>query len=568
MPEHLDNDAQRSYLEEQITLLLRREAELHLIQRKSEQLAARFLALQKINQILIATTNVEVGLQYTAKILASNMSFEKVIVFLRSEVDMQIVAYSGYSKSEVDRLMAIPHTDLAKVIEPLQNVHASTFVDTNTRGKYIDPLLQSFSLDSFLAAPITSGGMVIGAILAGYSKENAGIFAETLMLGNEDIPWFSALSYQISSMIANVRLVANLHEEHARLIASIESLPIGFAIIGRDRSLTVKNKKLSEFFNLTAAEETTASFDDIAMRLPERIGDRPFDMRTIYREVLQSKALIETKAIPLRDKFFHLFLIPIISNEDGGEEHVIGVVMLFEDITGEKNLEQSKNSFVAITSHELRTPLSIIRGNAELLLQEKNIPSEVHDMIEAIDRNVVRLLGIVNNFLDLTAIEEGRTNFYQNEFDAYALIEEVYKEFEEQAKQKNITLAIAPPESPLPLIIADRDRSKEALVNVIGNALQYTEHGSVTVRFATQPDKLKIFITDTGIGIPQDRQSALFQRFQTIEARFLKSSEYSSGMGLYSAKLLLQAMGGDIILEESELGKGSTFSIQFPIASK
>lgn len=338
MAEHINNDTQRAYLEEQIALLLRREAELHLIQRKSEQLAARFLALQKINQILIATTDIEVGLSYTAKILASNMSFEKVIVFLRSEVGMHVVAHSGYSKSETDRLMTLPPADLAKVIEPLQNAHTATFVDADTRSNYIDPLLKSFSLDSFLAAPITSGGVTTGAILAGYSKENAGIFAETLMLSKEDIPWFSALSYQISSMIANVHLMKNLHEEHARLIASIESLPIGFAIIDRDHSLTVKNKKLSEFFNLTAAEEMTTSFEDIAMRLPGSVGGHPFDVRAMYKDVQQNKTLAEVKEIPLHDKFFHLFLIPIISNQDGGKEHVIGTVMLFEDSTGEKTL--------------------------------------------------------------------------------------------------------------------------------------------------------------------------------------------------------------------------------------
>ncbi len=355
-----------------------------------------------------------------------------------------------------------------------------------------------------------------------------------------------------------------LHEEEARLVASINSLPLGFAIVDTKGVFAIANPTLS---NLFSSGSKTLSFSDISALFPDKIGDKKFNLDVERERVLRDKKTIEIKEIPLGDKFIHVFLSPIIFAHKGREE-VIGIVFLVEDITEQKRLEEAKNSFVAITAHQLRTPLTVVRGNAELLLgmfPKRITDPQIKAMIEAIERSSVRLLGIVNDFLDLTAIEEHRIQIKNERFNFVDATNEVVNDFKAKAAEKSLSLQLSLPVELLPEIIADRNLAKEIIVNILSNAIQYTEKGGITLSLAKDDGFVELSIKDTGIGIKASEQKLLFQKFQTVGGRFMHSREYGSGMGLYISKLLAELMNGTVNLKESSPGVGSTFVISLPI---
>ncbi|MDP3697654.1 MAG: ATP-binding protein [Candidatus Taylorbacteria bacterium] len=274
----------------------------------------------------------------------------------------------------------------------------------------------------------------------------------------------------------------------------------------------------------------------------------------------------EVSEVEYGDKIFQI-LFRCIFSDNATREHLIWI----QDITVAKMLERSKNEFVAIASHEMRTPLAIIRGQVELLYSQPSIksgPGDVVGKLNSIHNNSVRLLNIVNDFLDLTWLEEKRIQFKQEKFDLVKTLKEVLSDVMKIAEQKNVQVKFNEPKVPLPNVLADRERVLQVITNLVANALHYTEKGSVTIGIEKDgSDHLKVFIKDTGIGIEPTKKGMLFQKFQIAGKVFMQSQEYGSGIGLYITKLLIEQMGGRVKLEESEVGKGSTFSFTVLIAN-
>jgi len=248
------------------------------------------------------------------------------------------------------------------------------------------------------------------------------------------------------------------------------------------------------------------------------------------------------------------------------EAKVFGALVWINDITAQKLLERSKSQFIAIASHEMRTPLAIIRSNAELLLDEKAIAenAESTEEIGRILRGSVRLLGIVNDFLDVENLEYNKIALKREPVDLVQLLDEVVTDLSKIADKKHISCELKKPPTPIPPVLLDRSRVQQIFVNLISNAIHYTENGGVTVTMESNGGTVSVFVEDTGAGMDAEDQARLFKKFETGKA-FLKSKEYGSGLGLYISRLLANRMGMTIKLEKSELGKGSTFSLSIPI---
>lgn len=221
-----------------------------------------------------------------------------------------------------------------------------------------------------------------------------------------------------------------------------------------------------------------------------------------------------------------------------------------------------------IASHEMRTPLAIIRGNAELLLREKLILESVteKERIESILNGSVRLLDIVNDFLNVETIEgKKKASPKLVSVDLIQLLEETIADFSKMASDKNLSLHLIKPRVSLPLFTLDRSRLQQIFVNLISNAIHYTDHGGVTVAVENGNGTVRVLIEDTGIGIDAEDRGRIFNKFQTGKS-FLTSKEYGSGLGLYISRLLANLMDMTVALEKSEVGKGSTFSLTIPLS--
>lgn len=358
-----------------------------------------------------------------------------------------------------------------------------------------------------------------------------------------------------------------LKEEKARLLASINSLPFGFIIADIDDKVIVKNAAISTILEL---EKEPASVQDLA----DSFGGVSSGLDVLThscRKCLQLKKSVELKEVPHGKKYLRVFCTPILTKDEGAEEKVIGYVMLVEDITEAQIMERSRDEFFAVASHELRTPLTAIRGNADMILEmyaDKIVDKDMKEMLQDIDTSSVRLISIVNDFLEVSRLEQGKIEINKENFNASEVIAKVVRDFKDMAGKKGLTLLYTPSLSPLSLVNADKDKIEQVLINLIGNAVKFTKEGSITIAVSESDGSVAVRIADTGSGISEHNQALLFRKFQPAGEQMLaRDVTQSTGLGLYISRLILSNMGGTIELEKSELGKGSTFMFTLPIAT-
>jgi PAS domain S-box-containing protein len=224
--------------------------------------------------------------------------------------------------------------------------------------------------------------------------------------------------------------------------------------------------------------------------------------------------------------------------------------------------DRMKSEFLAVMSHELRTPLNSIIGFASVLRQGRPGPinDEQKKQLNLIHASGKHLLHLINDLLDLSRIEAGRMDFESSEFSPQEVIDEVAGSLESQLAQKNLQLRVSV--ATAETVFTDRRCVFQIVLNLLNNAVKFTPKGSIAVRARVDAGRLEISVSDTGIGIPADRQVELFQAFSQLEGSARRKYE-GTGLGLYLCKKLVTLLGGDIALQ-SESNVGSTFTFRIP----
>ena len=228
---------------------------------------------------------------------------------------------------------------------------------------------------------------------------------------------------------------------------------------------------------------------------------------------------------------------------------------------------RAKSSFLANMSHELRTPLNAILGFSGMLAREKNATSDQQQKLSIINRSGQHLLSMINDVLVLSKIEAGSMELQEHPFDLVALIKEISVMIQSRATEKGLSVAVEAETTSFPYVKADAGKLRQILINLLGNAVKFTDEGGVTIRSATEaipeaPNRchMVIEVEDTGPGIDPARQDKIFEPFvQGID----KPVRKGTGLGLSICKKYAEFMGGTIELE-SEVGKGSLFRLRLP----
>ena len=239
------------------------------------------------------------------------------------------------------------------------------------------------------------------------------------------------------------------------------------------------------------------------------------------------------------------------------------VLVTLEDVTQQRIADQAREAFVAQATHELRTPLTNIRLYVDTLMEgDDSDPKLRGQCINVINQETARLDRMVSDMLNVAEIEAGTISLDQGEIRTDQLLTDVERDFQAQAKAKNITLSFDLPPK-LPVLRGDRGKVQMTLYNLIGNALKYTPSGGeVTINAQVEGGMLEIEVTDTGFGISGEETEKVFEKFYRSKDERVGKVE-GTGLGLALSREIARLHGGDITLR-SELNKGSTFTLLLP----
>ncbi len=274
------------------------------------------------------------------------------------------------------------------------------------------------------------------------------------------------------------------------------------------------------------------------------------------------------------------FNVLVYSNPILKNKKPVGLRGIIVDITEIKKTEQElirakakaeeadqlKSAFLANMSHEIRTPMNGILGFADLLENPNLTGEEQQSYIEIIKKSGARMLNIINDIINISKIEAGLMKVNWQHSNVNEQIEYIFTFFKPEVEGKGLTLSFS---TALPLkeaiVYTDREKLYAILTNLVKNAIKYTENGSIDFGYIKKGDFLEFYVTDTGIGIPKDRQQAIFERF--IQADISDRNAYQgAGLGLSISKAYVEMLGGHIRVE-SEPGKGSCFCFTIPVTN-
>jgi signal transduction histidine kinase len=236
-----------------------------------------------------------------------------------------------------------------------------------------------------------------------------------------------------------------------------------------------------------------------------------------------------------------------------------------------QELDRLKSAFLANMSHELRTPLNSILGFSDVMLLQLDGPvtSEMTTDLQLIQKNGQHLLHLINDVLDMSKIESGRMNLNPETFNVHSVLDEVRSITSTLASERNTSLFIEEDSDQEVEIFADNTRFRQVMINLVNNAIKFTENGKIAIR-AVKQDSATILITvkDTGIGIPPEKLEDIFQEFTQVDTSTTRKVG-GTGLGLPISRRLVEMHGGRLWAESKGVeGEGSTFFVELPIEAR
>jgi signal transduction histidine kinase len=395
---------------------------------------------------------------------------------------------------------------------------------------------------SVLCAPFLNEDTVHGIITLEHSKPNH--------FTQDDQRLVTAVANQSSVALRNAQLFHQVETKERQLQAVLESAV--------DPILTITPGGVIRMANAAAMQMLDSGELAVVGKPLANASSNPF-----FAGVAASLAAGETR-FELRDESSGTDYAVQISSWREGESNELGYVVVLNDITMLKDLDRMKSQMLQIASHDLKNPLGVILGYTDLMLADAEPDSLPYEYLSAIARVSDGMLDMVSTLLNIERIEstaEGHTD----SVDLLALIEDIVEELGPFTEQRHQLVTRELP-SAAPPIRGDSAQLREAFKNLLDNASKYTpDHGLIMVRARvdSKTERFHYSVTDTGHGIPKDRQRNIFQRFYRAKQPGTEEIP-GTGLGLSLVKAVIERHGGEVWFE-SEFGKGSTFGFWLPL---
>lgn len=239
---------------------------------------------------------------------------------------------------------------------------------------------------------------------------------------------------------------------------------------------------------------------------------------------------------------------------------------LQEDNERLKRLDEQKTEFVSLASHQLRGPLSIIQGYVSMITDGDfgKVPKNLKDPLGRILRSSSALGFLINDYLDVSRIEKGEMEYIIEDVNVSELVAEIFKEFKLIAKNSKISFKLDRKSDKDYFIRADKNKLKQIIANLVDNAIKYTKKGSVNISCERTSDFITIAVQDTGVGFDQKDSEEIFKKFKRSKSA-INIDVSGTGIGLFVAKVMTEAQNGKIYAKSGGVGKGSIFTVKFPI---
>lgn len=352
----------------------------------------------------------------------------------------------------------------------------------------------------------------------------------------------------LSSVIASLITTFNaqhgvLESERLRLATVLDQITDGVLIADATGLIQFANPAAGRLFQFS---------DPLNHSIAEVV--RNHQLVEAWRRCQQTRQMqSESVEVPTRHQYLQLVVIP--------DQHTSGSLLLAQDLTRIRRLETVRRDFVSNLSHELRTPLASLKALAETL-QEGALddPPAARRFVDQIQIEVDALTQMANELLELSKIESGRFSLDRSPVAASDLLASAAQRMQVQAERANITLRVECPDD-FPTVRVDAQRLEQVLINLIHNGVKFTRPGGEILLCAElRPGEVRFSVRDTGVGIPADEVSRIFERFYRVDK---SRAGRGTGLGLSIAKHIVEAHGGKIWAESTE-GQGSTIFFTIP----
>jgi signal transduction histidine kinase len=381
-------------------------------------------------------------------------------------------------------------------------------------------------------------------------------------LGHEAVAWNRLLGQsqgqQMRAAIEQVRESINEKAEvNDELSAACDALPHGLIVVSENMHVGYANGAAASLLQSSVGELIRGQVSEFIedKKVIDAIHDAS-EGPTYKRTIVEVEQNGEAASSVLR------YIVRPVRREDVGV-----AVVIIEDITQQRVAETARNTFLAKAAHELRTPLTNIQLYVESALEdsEHNTPNTVK-YLNVMNEESQRLSRTVSDILSVAEVEAGSFTLERDDVHLDKLLEQLKADYEPLSKEKKIKLKFELPPK-FPMLHADRDKILLALHNLLSNALKYTlENGCITLKATVDKEQISIAVTDTGIGITPEDAEKIFDKFYRAHDERITDIA-GSGLGLAIARQVIMLHGGDITVD-SELNKGSTFTLVLPITEE
>lgn len=478
-----------------------------------------------------------------------------------SAMNGEIGAVSGFWSEYIDYAVRVSGNGKSSIIyvkDTQEEVRSFTkMIFIMTIQAMLIALAGALLLSFFLARAITEP---IRKLTVGAQKIADGEFSEKIdVKGNDEIGALSETFSNMKDVLKNtLDEISGERQKFETLFLYLKDAVVAFNKEGKLMHINKMAKRLFGFLS-PESDDYMKDFNFSSMINVLQIN---------YREV--SVKYKENKNYVVNDVMYDGKAFDVTFAEFKYAEHgetMRGIMCLIHDVTGRYELDKSRREFVADVSHELRTPLTGIKGAVETVLENPTLDEDTkNNFLEMAIEECDRMTRLVGDLLVLSRLDNKKTSWKIETFDAERFIEHIYDVMSVSAKERAQTLTMKC-ESDIPDVTADKEKLQQVIINIVSNAIKYTpKGGNVAITAKNSGEFFLISVSDNGIGIPKDDLPRIFERFYRVE-KSRTSDAGGTGLGLAIAKEIIDAHGGDIKID-SEIGRGTHVDVFIPYKTK